>query len=374
MKRAFHGLGAMLYKEFIAMFRDRTSLFFLFFPPLAQIIMFGFALDMDVKNVPLVVYDEDGTAESRALVERFVNTGSFRFAGHVHSAEAVAEAMRRGRAGAGLQILPDYAETLQAGRPTQVQVVVDGSSSTIALQCLQTALLTGFRQSAELLMAGSGRHTLPVEVRPQVLFNPEMRSPNFYVPGVIGLALQVSTVLATAFSMVRERERGTMEQLLVSPLGSWGLMLGKILPYFAVTSTMALALAGIMRWVFDIRIAGPPGLLLIGAFFYLFTLLSLGLLISIRAENQMQALQISMTTILPTVFFSGFLFPRDNLPDIFYAIGTLIPATYFIELMRGVVLRGAGAAEAAPNLLVLALMGTTLFSFCALRFRRRLLT
>ena len=355
------------------MFRDRTSLFFMFFPPIAQIIMFGFALDMDVKNVPLAVYDEDGSSESRALVQRFVNTGSFRFAGHVHSADALAEALRRGQAGAGLQIPPDYAQELHAGRPARVQVVVDGSSSTIALQCLQTALLTGFRQSAELLMAQSGRRELPVEVRPQVLYNPEMRSPNFYVPGVIGLALQVSTVLATAFSMVRERERGTMEQLLVSPLGPWGLMLGKILPYFALTSVMALALGAIMRFVFDIPIAGPPGLLLIGTFFYLFTLLSLGLLISTRAENQMQALQISVTTILPTVFFSGFLFPRDNLPDLFYAIGTLIPATYFIELMRGVVLRGAGFADAAPNLAVLALMGLTLFSFCALRFRRRLM-
>ena len=372
MNHPFQGFGAILYKEFIVMFRDRATLFFMFFPPLIQIIAFGFALDMDVKNVPLVVYDEDQTRESRALVERFVNTGSFKVKGYVHSVAALEEAIRRGQAAAGLQIPPDYTSRLKAGRSARVQVLVDGSSSTVALQSLNTAVTIGFRQSAEILLPAAGRRELPVEIRPQVLYNPDMRSPNFYVPGVVGLALQIATVLATAFSMVRERERGTIEQLLVSPVSRWGLMLGKIVPYFAVTSTMALTLLLIMRWVFDIHIAGNLTFLLLGSFLYVFALLSLGLLISTRAENQMQALQMGITTILPTVFFSGFIFPRETMPWLFYGISTLLPATYFIDLMRAVVLRGAGLADFWPQLVALAAMGATLFAVCALRFQRRI--
>lgn len=372
MNHPFQGFGAVLYKEFIVMFRDRATLFFMFVPPLIQIIAFGFALDMDVKNVPLVVYDEDQTRESRALVERFVNTGSFQVKGYVHSVAALEEAIRRGQAAAGLQIPPDYTAHLKAGRSARVQVLVDGSSSTVALQSLNTAVTIGFRQSAEILLPAAGRRELPVEIRPQVLYNPDMRSPNFYVPGVVGLALQIATVLATAFSMVRERERGTIEQLLVSPVSRWGLMLGKIVPYFAVTSTMAATLLLIMRWVFGIPIAGSLSFLLLGSLLYVFALLSLGLLISTKAENQMQALQMGITTILPTVFFSGFIFPRETMPWLFYGISTLLPATYYIDLMRAVVLRGAGLADFWPQLVALAAMGATLFAVCALRFQRRI--
>jgi len=371
MKRIFQGFGAILYKEWIVIFRDPTTLFFMFFPPLIQIIAFGFALDTDVKNMPLLVYNEDRTRESRQLIEQFVNTHTFRVAGEVDSVAELASALRRGEAYVGLQIPPDYARDLKAGRSAQVQVLIDGSSSTIALQAMNSALQIGFGQSVRLLMAEAGRTQLPLEVRPQVLYNPDLRSPNFYVPGVIGIALQIATVFATAMSIVRERERGTMEQLLVSPVSRWGLMLGKIIPYLTVSMTMALALFVILRVVFLIPIQGSVLLLGVAAFLYVFCLLSLGLLISTRAQNQMQALQMSMTFILPTVFFSGFIFPRETMPWIFYAIGAVLPATYFIELMRAIVLRGATLLEFWPNLAVLAVMGAVLFAWCALRFKPR---
>lgn len=371
MKRLFRGFGAVLYKEFIVMFRDPATLFFMFFPPLVQIVAFGFALDTDVKHIPMAVLNEDRTRESRRLVEQFANTESFQVVRQVGSVEELASALRRGEAYVGLQIPPDYARRLRAGRPARVQVLIDGSSSTIALQALNTAMQIGFRNSAQLLLAEAHRTQLPVEVRPQVLYNPDMRSPNFYVPGVIGIALQIATVFATAMSLVRERERGTLEQLMVTPLSRWGLMLGKIVPYLCVSMTMALALFAVLRVVFQVLIQGSVLVLFFASFFYVFSLLSLGLLISTRAQNQMQALQMSMTFILPTVFFSGFIFPRETMPWIFYAISTLLPATYFIELMRAIVLRGATLGEFWGHLAILAAMGGALFALCALRFRRQ---
>jgi ABC-2 type transport system permease protein len=368
----FRGFRAILYKEFIVVLRDRTTLFFMFFPPLVQIIAFGFALDNDVRHMAMVVLDQDRTAESRQLVEAFVNTQTFRVVREVQSVEELATELRRGRAYAGVQIPPDFTRNLRAGRAARVQVLIDGSNSTTALSALNSALAVAFRRSLGVLFAETGRRELPVEVRPQVLYNPDMRAPNFFVPGVIGTALQIATVFAAAMSIVRERERGTLENLLVSPLSPWGLMLGKLVPYLCISMTMALVLFVILRWVFFVPIRGSVGLLFLAAFLFIFTLLSLGLLVSTRAQNQNQAFQMTMTVLLPSIFFSGFIFPRETMPWIFYAISTVLPLTYFVELMRGIVLRGAGMAEFWRHLLVLALMGTTLFALCALRFQRKL--
>jgi ABC-type multidrug transport system permease subunit len=220
--------------------------------------------------------------------------------------------------------------------------------------------------------ATTGVRELPIEVRPQILYNPEMRSPNFFIPGVIGVVLQIATCFATAMSLVRERERGTLEQLLVSPLSRWGLMLGKLAPYLFIGMLMAAGLFAVMRWLFWVPIAGSVPALMFASFLYVFALLSLGLLISTRAANQIQALQMTMIFILPSVFFSGFIFPRETMPWIFYAIGSLLPATYYIELERAVVLRGASLGDFGFNIVALAAMGAFLFSLCALRFRQKI--
>jgi ABC transporter DrrB family efflux protein len=227
-------------------------------------------------------------------------------------------------------------------------------------------------QSIEMLMLEGGRRTVPIEIRPQMLYNPTMRSPNFYIPGVIGVVLQIGTSFATAMAMVRERERGTLEQLLVSPLSRWGLMLGKLIPYLCVGMLMAILLFAIMRFIFFVPIAGSVFALMLAAFVYIFALLSIGLLIGTKAENQMQALQMSMTFILPSVFFSGFIFPRETMPWIFYAIGAVLPTTYFIDLMRAIILRGAGFFEYWPALAIMSAMAVFLFCVCALRFRKKL--
>jgi ABC-2 type transport system permease protein len=372
MKKPFRGFSAILYKEFLVVLRDPLTLFFMLFPPLVEMIAFGYALDTDVKHMATVVLDEDRTTESRGLVDEFVNTQTFRVVGEVHSVSELGEAIRRGKAYVGLQIPPGFTRDLRAGRTARLQVLIDGSNSSIASSALNTALNVGFRSALAQVAARMGLRELPIDVRPQILYNPEMRSPNFFVPGVIGIVLQIATTFATAMSLVRERERGTLEQLMVSPLSRWGLMLGKLMPYLVIGMLMALVLFGIMQWLFHVPITGDFTALMLATFLYVFCLLSLGLLISTRAANQIQALQMTMVFILPSVFFSGFIFPRETMPAIFYAIGTVLPATYYIELERAIVLRGAGLGDFWLNIVVLGGMGLALFSLCAARFKQKI--
>src|SRR5690349_4656897 len=357
MKTPFRGFGAILYKEFLVVLRDPLTLFFMLFPPVVEMIAFGYALDTDVKHMATLVLDEDRTQETRELIDQFVNTQTFRIVGTANSITELAEGIRKGKAYVGLQIPPGFTRDLRAGRTARVQVLIDGSNSTIASSSLNTALNVGFRSALLQVAARTGLRDLPVEVRPQILYNPEMRSPNFFVPGVIGIVLQIATCFATAMSLVRERERGTLEQLLVSPLSRWGLMLGKLTPYLCIGMLMATGLILIMRWLFAVPIAGSVTSLFISILLYVFTLLSLGLLVSTRAQNQMQALQMSMTLIMPSVFFSGFIFPRETMPWIFYAIGSVLPTTYFIDLARAIILRGASLTDFWSHLVVLAGMG-----------------
>jgi ABC-2 type transport system permease protein len=372
MPNPFRGFNAILLKEFTVVMRDPMTLFFMLFPPLIEMIAFGFALDNDVKYMSTVVLNESKTAESRNLLDMFANTETFRVVKQVDSIEELAGEIRRGNAYVGIHIPPDFARDLYSERGAQVQVLIDGSNSTTALQALNTSMGITLTRSVQLLLGQSGAMALPIEVRPQMLFNPSMRSPNFYLPGVIGVVLQIATTFATAMSIVRERERGTLEQLLVSPLSRWGMMFGKIIPYLVIGLIMAAGLFLFMRYLFQVPIAGSVLLLMASTVLYIFSLLSLGLLVSTRAQNQMQALQISMTLIMPTVFFSGFIFPRETMPIIFYWFGAILPTTYYIDLLRGIILRGADVADFWQDIAVLAGMGVFLFAVCAIRFRKKL--
>ena len=372
MKTPFRGFTAILLKEFTVVFRDPTALFFMFFPPVVQIIAFGYALDNDVKHMATVVLNQDRTVESRQFLEKLENTATFRVIGEAASVEELSATIRQGKAYVGVQIPPDFARNIRAGRNAQVQVLIDGSSSTIALQALQTAMGLAMRESLVTTMKEADRTEMPIEIRPQMLYNPTMKSAHFFVPGVMGLALQIATVLATALSIVRERERGTLENLLVAPLSKSGLMLGKLTPYLCISMTMATGIFFVARWVFGIPIRGDVSALFLAAFLYVFSLLSVGLLISTWATNHMQALQMSMALILPSVFFSGFIFPIETMPRIFQWLSTLIPATYFIELMRAIMLRGASVQDYWLNFAVLTVMAAGFFMVCVVRFRQKL--
>jgi drug efflux transport system permease protein len=371
-QKPFRGLSAILFKEFIIVWRDPMTLFFMFFPPLVEMIAFGYALDTDVKHMALVILNEDRTVESRQFIDKFVNTETFRVVGEVQSIDEMSSEIRKGRAYAGLQIPPKFTQHVRAGYPAQVQLLVDGSNSTTALQALNTAMGVTLTQSVNSLLRETGKRAPPIDIRPQMLYNPTMRSPNFYIPGVIGIVLQIGTTFATAMAVVREREKGTLETLLVSPLSRWALMLGKLVPYLCIGMTMAVILFLLMRFLFHVPINGSVLAMLFATLVYVFALLSLGLLVATKAENQMQALQMSMTFMLPSVFFSGFVFPRETMPWIFYALGALMPATYFISLMRAIILRGAHFFEYWPHLLILIVMSVLLFAFCALLFRKKI--
>lgn len=368
----FRGFNAIVYKEFLVVLRDPFTLFFMFFPPLIEMVAFGYALDTDVKRLRTVVLDEDRTVESRQLVDRFQNTETFRVVEWVDSVAELDDAVRHGRAYVGIQVPPGYTRALREGRVGRVQVLIDGSNSSIASAALNTSMNLALRESAERVARETGRRDPPVEVRPQILYNPSMRSPNFFVPGTIGVLLQIATTFVTAMALVRERERGTLEQLFVSPLSRWGLMLGKLVPYAVIGSAMAVVLLAVMRHLFDVPIHGSLWALAVSTALYLFALLSLGLLISTRAENQMQSLQLSMVFVMPSVFFSGFIFPRDTMPWIFQAIGACLPTTYFIDLSRAIVLRGADLDGFGRHLVILGGMGLGLFVLCALRFRQKI--
>jgi len=370
--KPFRGLGAILFKEFIIVWRDPMTLFFMFFPPLVEMIAFGYALDTDVKHMALIVFNEDRTVESRQFIDRFVNTETFRVVGEVQSIDRMASEIRKGRAYAGLQIPPKFTQHIRAGHPAQVQLLVDGSNSTTALQALNTALAVTLTQSIQSLLRETGRRDAPIDIRPQMLYNPAMKSPNFYIPGVIGIVLQIGTTFATAMAVVREREKGTLETLLVSPLSRWGLMLGKLVPYLCIGMTMAVILFLIMRFLFGVPINGSVLAMLFATLVYVFALLSLGLLVATKAENQMQALQMSMVFMLPSVFFSGFVFPRETMPAIFYGLSTILPATYFISLMRAIILRGAHLFEYWQHLVILIGISVFLFCVCALQFRKKI--
>jgi ABC-2 type transport system permease protein len=253
--------------------------------------------------------------------------------------------------------------------------LIDGSDSSIATQSLQASSGVGMTKSLQRLIGESSESIgtpLPVEVRVKMLFNPDARSANFMVPGLVTIILQIITTMLTAFSIVRERERGTLEQLLVTPVRPFGLMLGKLVPYGVIGVFETCTVLTVMRVLFQVPINGSVLLLLGLSVLFLFPALAIGLLISTKAQNQMQALQLAWLIMLPSVLLSGFMFPRDSMPVIMQIIGYLVPATHFMEIIRGIVLRGATFTDLMGQVIPLTVMGIVLLALSALRFRKKI--
>lgn len=365
----FHGLWAILKKEIIHIKRDPATRF-IFAIPLFELLLFGYAIDTDVKNVPTVVFDLSREHESRQLVKEFENTHYFRVIGEVHSDQELERAIVGGHAKVGIKIPPDYASNLVNGRQGQVQVLIDGSDSTIATRVLNTSQQLGFIKS--LQREGLAPEKFSVDIRPRLLFNPNLLSVNFYVPGLIGLILQLVTVFLTAFAIVRERERGTLEQLLVTPVSKGGLIIGKLLPYTVIGFLQTILVLSLMVFLFGVPVAGSVFLLLFLSTVFLVPALGMGIVISTFARNQSEAMQLSLMTMLPAFLLSGFVFPRESMPLLIYLISFLIPATYYLEILRGIILRGAGLAVLWDEALVLAGFGVLFMTLSALRFKKHL--
>ncbi|MBZ0255014.1 ABC transporter permease, partial [bacterium] len=258
------------------------------------------------------------------------------------------------------------------GESAPVEVLVDGSNNTIALQAMSTAKGIGMQSAIDRYGQTIGASSAPIDIRPRVLFNPDLLSPNFFVPGIIGVALQLSLTMLVAFAIVREREVGTLEQLMVSPATRSGMLLGKLIPYVVLAFFEMLALIAIMRFVFHIQIQGSILLLFALSGLFALAVIGIGLIISTSAANQVQATQMAIATLLPSIFFSGFIYPRETMPALFYGISFLLPLTYFVDILRGIVLRGADLHNLLRSVVPLAAMAVCLFSLSVLKFRKRL--
>jgi ABC-2 type transport system permease protein len=361
----FRGLVPVCRKEFLHIVRDPGTLVFALALPILQLFLFGFAVDTNIRQVATVVLDQSQTQESRRLLESFAGSDVFALRSYVTSPDAMYEAIRSGKARAGIRIPYDYARRLQDGTGATVLVLVDGSDSTVAAQAISTATGVALQESLVRVLPDG---TMPVEVRPSVLYNPATRSANFFVPGLVAILLQVMTILLIALSLVRERERGTLEQLEMTPVAPLGLMVGKMIPYGVLAFGELCAILAVMRAVFLVPVHGNVLLLLALSLPFLLTVLGLGLMISTKAKTQAEAFQLSMGTILPSVFLSGYIFLIENMPLPFQWISHLIPATYYIRILRGIVLRGAGMADLWREAVILTVMGCAAILLAARMF------
>ena len=355
-----HGFTAIFRKELTQMMRDRITLMFALFVPVFELILFG-VIDMNAKNIPTIVFDQSRTQESRRLIEQFGATHYLQVVDYAHSRAGLQQAIVAGHAQVAVEIPPDYARNLASGRRADVLVLIDGSDSSTASQALSAANGVILQQSIRDLV---------VEAHPVMMFNPDMRSANLLIPGLIAILLTFSGTILSAFAIVKERERGTLEQLMVTPVSPLAVVLGKILPYMGLAYGTLIIVLLLMRFLFRVPFNGSVILLLALSSVYLLALLSFGLLISSRAGSQMEAMQQAMGIMLPSVLLSGYVFPLSSLPLPLRAISYILPATHFIKIARGIVIRGATFADLWQPVVALLAISTVLIAVSARAFKK----
>jgi ABC-2 type transport system permease protein len=367
----FRGFGAVFYKETLHVRRDFATLFFSLIIPILQMLLLGYGIDTNIRQVNTVVYNADGRRESRELLDRFKNSDTYHIIRYVNNDRDLNDAIISGRCRVGIKIPVDYSDKLLHQMPAQVLVLIDGSDSSVAGQAINVSTAIGLDESLRRVLASNS--TFAVDMRPKVLFNPDSRSPNFFLPGLTAVLLLNVTTFLTAFSIVREKERGTLEQLFVTPVRPMGLLLGKLLPYLFIGFFELSMILFAMRFIFFVPIHGSVLLLAFLSLPYIFVSLSLGILISSKATSQAHAMQLAFLTILPSIFFSGYIFPRETMPKFFYILSYFVPAAYFINITRGIILRGAGWVHLWSDAVVLFLMGSLLLVIAARRFHNKVI-
>jgi ABC-2 type transport system permease protein len=366
----------LFVKELAQIRRDPISLGMLIALPAFLLVLFGYALTFDVRNLALGVCDQDQSASSRELVRRFALNEYFDLKRHVDDPRVLPQLIDQEVVRVGLVIPSDFEERLKAGQPAPVQLLVDGTNATIAsaVTGYADAIVQAFSKQIVLEQAmPTGRRLPPpaVSVEARIWYNPELESARFLLPGLIAFLLMVTTVIATSLSITRERERGTMEQLVLAPLEPYQLVLGKTLPYLlvAIGSTLSILLIG--RLLFDVEVRGDLLVLSLVVLVYLLAGLAQGLLISTIAPSQQVAFQIAIiSTLLPTFILSGFVFPIYNMPPVIQALTYLVPARYFLVALRGVMLKGTGLAVFWPDVLLLLLFAVLMLALSSIRLRR----
>jgi ABC-2 type transport system permease protein len=371
-------LMSIIRKEFIQIWRDPRTLALVIAIPVMQLLFMGYAATNDIRNVPLAVFDQDRGAAARELLDAYRAADYFLLSYDVFSEDELLDLINGGEASAGLIIPPGYSALIRGGDTAQVAFVLDGSDPTAASTSLSAAQFIAQEHATTVLsnrlsrLSRSVSTEMPLEIRTQVWYNPDMISSHFMVPGVIGMILHGLTSVLTATAVVRERERGTIEQLIVTPIRSWELIVGKIIPYVALAFMNTLEVLAIGSWLFEVPIRGDLSVILLLSGLFVLSGLGLGLLVSTTANTQQEAMLSAFMTLLPSVFLSGFFFPLDAMPKTLQLISHVIPLRYYLTIIRSLLIKGVGISALRDEILALSIFALVIMALAALRFRKRL--
>ena len=372
---AIERLLCVIKKEFIQIFRNSKMRTIVLVMPLVQSMVFGYAVTTDVKHVNTAVYDQAQTPESRDLIDRFIHSGYFSVKKVIRSDQDMDEVIDRGEVAAILRVPPDFSGKLATGTTAAIQIVVDGTDSNTAGVVLNYAGSIIRNDAVEILRkrtGGAGRETIGVNLQTRAWFNENLTSRNFYVPGVIASIVMLVTLLLTSMSVVREKEMGTMEQIVVTPITSAEFILGKTMPSIILGFVNMIFVTLISVFWFDIPVRGSMVTLLVANGFYLMTTIGTGLYISTISDTQQQAMMSAFFFYLPAVLLSGFMFPIANMPEVVQAFTYLNPLRYFLIIIRGIFLKGAGVAILWPQMLALLVLGSLVLTLAVKRFHKNI--
>ncbi len=363
-------IKAITLKEMIHILRDRRTLMMVVFMPVLQVMIYGFGVNTDVKHLRTYVYDQDQTYFSRRLIQAMEVSDYFSVTKHVSNIKDVRTGLDKGYAQAALVIPPGFTVDALKGKRTNIQMLIDGTDSSPANVALNSsqAIITNFMQSQGLVPI----KVAPIDFRPRLWYNPDLKSTFFMLPGLIGLVLQLIIPMLTANAIVREKERGNIEQLLVTPVKPYELIIGKIIPYIVIGLVIATSILLSITFMFGVPIRGDLLTLYFSILVYLIVTLGIGLWASTIADNQHQASQIVMFFAMPSILLSGFIFPRETMPMWVHHLGYLLPMTYFLQVVRGIILKGMGIIDLWDQLLPLTVMAFIVIIYSINRFGKRM--
>ncbi len=362
-------LLSIAWKELVQLRRDRLTIGMMLALPIVQLLLFGYAINNDVRNMPTVVYDQDRSAAGRDFVARMVATGFYELRGEVDGYADIEDGFRSGAAKVGLVIPSGYSAALGAGRPARLQLLVDGSDPQTVASATNTAASLAAARSAAL--AGA-RAAAGIQLEPAILYNPDQRTAVHIVPGLVGVILTMTMVMLTSMAIARERERGTLEQLIVSPIRPAELIVGKIVPYVTIGYAQMTLILFIGAAVFDVPIVGSIGLLYLLSMLFIAANLAIGLFFSTLAKTQQQAMQMSFFFLLPNILLSGFMFPFEGMPVPAQWLSQLLPLTHDLRIARGITLKGAAFHDLQGELVWIGCILVALIVVASLRFTKKL--
>jgi ABC-2 type transport system permease protein len=365
-------LASLMVKEFRQLGRDKISLRMMVMIPVMQTFIFGYAINYDVKHLKTVVLDEDRSPDSRELVAKMTASEYFQVVGSVGSLDELRKELDAAHAACGLVVDHGYGKDRHRGAPARALLIVNASDTTTATQAMSIAAGIATQLSVQTLArrAGWKEKLLPVDVRVRPWYNPDLRTSTFIIPGLIAIILTFTLIQYTAMAIVRERERGTLEQLQVTPVTRLEIILGKIFPFILIGLFQLTLIVCLMRFLFRVPIAGSVFQLYLAGLLFIAAVLGLGMLLSTVAKTQMQAMQLSFLFLLPFVFLSGYVFPIDGMPYFFQLVTYLIPAKYFIQIIRGIVLRGASLVELWEPVAWLSFYTVLIIGAAVFRFKK----